>query len=81
MFLYGDAAYALRAWMQVRFPNFTATEEQHLNNALISSVREAVESNYKLTKFFFTSQDMKRKLKCRWSYSSTLHVNHSAGEL
>ena len=49
--------------------------------ALTSSVREAVEWNYKEIKVFFTSQDMKRKFKCREApialpyISSTLLVN------
>ena len=41
--IYRDAAYASRPWMQIGFPNVTATEYQQVYNALMSSVREAVE--------------------------------------
>ena len=62
--IYGDAAYSFRPWLQVGFSNTSANEERRIFNALMSAVREAVEWNYNDIKLYFTSQDMKRKLKC-----------------
>ena len=62
--IYGDAAYSLRPWLQVGFPNTFANDQEKLHNTGMSAVREAVEWNYKEIKLYFTSQDMKRKIKC-----------------
>ena len=45
--IYGDAAHSLRPWLQVGFPNVSATAEERLYNACMSAVRGAVEWKYK----------------------------------
>lgn len=61
--------------MQVGFLNVTATQEKQVYTALMSSVREVVEWNYKEMKLFFTSQDMKRNLKCREAPIARLYIS------
>ena len=63
--IHGDVSYSLRPWLQVGYPNLSATDKERLYNAYMSAVREAAEWNFKEIKIFFTSQDMKWKLKCR----------------
>ena len=46
-YIFGDAAYMLRPWIQVAFPSIGATEAHGLYNALMSAVRVTVEWNYK----------------------------------
>jgi len=52
-FIYGDAAYMLRPWIQIPFPRSLAAEPQPDYNKRMSSVREAVECRYKEIKLHF----------------------------
>ena len=72
--IYGDAAYSLRPWLQVGFPNTFANDQEQLHNTALSVVREAVEWNYKEIKLYLTSQDMKRKIKCRKAPIALMYI-------
>lgn len=64
-YIHGDALYSLRPWSKDGGCDTSAKEERRIFNAFIIAVREAVEFNYEETKLYFTSQVVKRKLKCR----------------
>lgn len=66
-YIYGDAAFLLRPWMQVGFNRAFATPPQLMFNSAMSAAREAVEWNYKDTKQQFTTMDFRRILKVRKS--------------
>ena len=64
-FLYEDAAYTLREYLQVAFPRAVATDGQRVYGALMRAVREAVEWTYRDLKQMWSSQDFKRQPKIR----------------
>lgn len=66
-YIYGDAAFLLRPWIQVGFNRAFATPPQLIFNSAMSASREAVEWNYKDTKQQFTAMDFRRMLKVRKS--------------
>ena len=73
--IYGNTAYSLRPWLLVGFPIVSVTDEEQLYNSCMSAVREAIRLNYKEIKFFFPSQDMKRKLKCRKTPIALMYIS------
>ena len=64
-YLYGDAAYMMRPWMQVAFPRIWATVEQEIYNTRMSAVRVSVEWSYKDLKQLWSQNDYTRALKVR----------------
>ena len=64
-YLYADAAYMLRPWMQIAFPRAGATAEEEAYNTRMSAVRVAVEWNYKDLKQLWSLSDFSRGLKVR----------------
>lgn len=50
-YVVGDYAYVLRLWFQVYFSSFTITAEYLIFSTNMSSMREAVEWNYKDLKY------------------------------
>lgn len=63
--VYADAAYFLRAWMQVAYPRQFATPSQHAYNTAMNAGRTAVEWSYKDTRQSWTAIDFQRKMKIR----------------
>lgn len=64
-YIFGDSAYMLRPWMQRLYSHGIRTPEQAEFNGKMSTVRVAVEHNYKDLKQYWTSQDFARNLKVR----------------
>ena len=63
-YIFGDQAYVLRLWLIKPFTG-NISPEQAVFNAEMSSLRVAIEHNYKDLKQMWTSQDFARKLKVR----------------
>eukprot|EP00171_Calliarthron_tuberculosum_P004019 IDg4019t1 len=72
--IFGDAAYILRAWMQIAFPREGATVEERAYNKSMCGARIAVEWSYGEVKQHFTSQDFSRKLHVRRAPIATLYI-------
>lgn len=64
-YIYGDAAYLLRPWMQRPYTRGVCSATEELFNKKMSEVRVCVEHNYKDLKQLWTSQDFPRKIKIR----------------
>ena len=64
-YIYGDAAYAMRPWLQIAYARRTATDEQRVFNTSMNKPRTAVEWSYGELKNTFTSQDIHRKLQVK----------------
>lgn len=64
-YIFGDSAYLLRPWMQRPFFRELATLDEKLFNTAMSSVRVAVEHNYKDLKQYWVSQDFARNLRVK----------------
>lgn len=63
--VYADAAYTLRAWLQVAYPRQFATPSQAAYNTSMNAGRTAVEWSYKDTRQSWTAIDFQRKMKAR----------------
>lgn len=74
-YLYGDAAYMIRPWLQTAFPRVGATEEQLEYDTGTSAVRVSVEWNYKDVKQMWTINDFSRALKVRKSPIALLYIS------
>lgn len=66
-YVYADAAFIMRPWLQISFNIAVATVEQIAFNTARSAAREAVEWGFKDVKQQFTSNDFSRMLKVRKS--------------
>ena len=64
-YIYGDAAYVLKPWLQVVFPRAGASFERQIFNTRMSGVRIAVKWNYKDLKQLWMLNDSPRALKVR----------------
>ena len=64
-YIYVDAAYVLKPWLQVAFPRAGASLERQILNTRMSGVRIAVEWNYKDLKQLWSLNDFPRALKVR----------------
>lgn len=64
-YIFGDAAYNLKPWLQKPFNCNNLSPLQRQFNSSMSAVRVAVEHGYKEVKLFWTSQDFSRKLKVK----------------
>lgn len=63
MYMYGDAAYILKPWLQVGFSRTFATAAQLSHNRVVRASHEAVEWSSKDLKQMWCMQDFKRALK------------------
>ena len=64
-YIFGDAAYMLRPWIQVAFPSVGASEAHALYNTLMSAVHVSVDWTYKDLKQLWLFADFTRALKVR----------------
>lgn len=62
-YLYADAAYVLRAWLQIAFAGDNLTDAQAAYNTAMSALRVSVEWAFKDIKQVFSYLDYSRKLK------------------
>lgn len=62
---YADAAYVLRAWLQVAFPRIAASPEEQSYNTMMNAGRTCVEWSYKDTRQNWTAIDFQRKMKVK----------------
>lgn len=73
-YLYADAAYVLKPWMQIAFNPAFATPPQIVHNHAMNAARVAVEWSYKDVKQMWSSQDFKRMLKVRQAPVSLMYL-------
>ena len=73
-YIYGDAAYMLRPYMQCPFCTVVATPAQLQFNRDMARVRVAVEWNYKDLKQQWSTNDYPRMLRLRKAPVSVLYV-------
>ena len=73
-YIYGDAAYMIRPWLQVAYPRTGATPDRQTLNSNISGVCVAVEWNYKDLKQMWSFNDFPRALKVRQSPLGLIHT-------
>ena len=66
-YIYSDAAYMIRPWLQVSYPRTGATLDRQTFNTNMSAVRVAVEWNCKDLKQMWSFNDLLRALKVRQS--------------
>ena len=64
-YIYGDAAYILRAWIQIAFDQISVNANQGPCNTAMSAVRVFVEWNYKDLKQMWARNDFSRLLTVR----------------
>lgn len=72
-YLYGDAAYMLRPWLQVPFERLNATPAQAVYNTRNSAVRVSVEWNYKDLKQMWSRNDFARTLKVHKAHIALMY--------
>ena len=73
-YLYGDAAYVLRLWLQTSFDSTTSYEAQLQINGEMNKVRTAVEWNYKEIKQNWVGNDVTRYMHLRQAPISLIYV-------
>ena len=74
-YIYGDAAYVLRPWLQTAFDRATATMEQAIYNTGMNRPRTSVEWNFKDLKQIWTRNDFSRLLHVRQFPVALLYVS------
>lgn len=72
--IFADAAYILRAWLQVAYPRLNATVLQQAYNTSMNGGRTCVEWSYKDTRQSWTAIDFQRKMKVRESPVALLNI-------
>lgn len=83
-YIYGDSAYVLRAYLQVRFKGGALSDEQKAFNKLMSRCRIAGEWAFKYIKKYFTHVDVPRTLcisntpAALWYYCAAILWNFRA---
>ena len=72
--IYADAAYILRAWLQVAFPRIGASADEQVFNTSMNAGRTSVEWSYKDARQSWTTIDFQRKMKVRESPVALLNI-------